>query len=87
MTTFRSSIASLVGWLCIALLVTGCGGTPPVTAGPGEADRILLDRGNAALKERQWARARQYYSELLESYPQSALRAEAKIGVGDSFLG
>jgi outer membrane protein assembly factor BamD len=58
-----------------------------VTAAPGEADKILLERGNAALKEKQWTRARQYYSELLESYPQSALRADAKLGVGDSFLG
>ena len=28
-----------------------------------------------------------YFSELLESYPQSPLRADAKLGVGDSFLG
>jgi outer membrane protein assembly factor BamD len=65
----------------------GCSSNPPVTAGPGEADQILLDRGLAALKERSWTRARTYFSELLESYPQSPLRAEAKLGVGDSFLG
>ena len=58
-----------------------------VTAGPGEADQILLERGTAALKERRWITARQYFSELLESYPQSPLRAEAKLGVGDSYLG
>ena len=39
------------------------------------------------MKERKWATSRQYFSELLESYPQSPLRAEAKLGVGDSFLG
>jgi outer membrane protein assembly factor BamD len=58
-----------------------------VTAGPGEADQILLERGQAALKERSWTRARTYFSELLESYPQSPLRADAKLGVGDTFLG
>ena len=34
-----------------------------------------------------WTRARTYFSELLESYPQSPLRADAKLGVGDTFLG
>ncbi|RPI57766.1 MAG: outer membrane protein assembly factor BamD [Acidobacteria bacterium] len=73
--------------LMAAIALSACGSNPPVTAAPGEADQILLDRGNAALQERQWTRARQYYSELLESYPQSPLRAEAKLGVGDSYLG
>lgn len=74
--------------LCSLLFVlAACSSNPPVTAGPGEADQLLLDRGNAALKERSWTRARTYFSELLESYPQSPLRAEAKLGVGDSYLG
>jgi outer membrane protein assembly factor BamD len=71
----------------LAALLTGCGANAPVTAGPGEADKVLLERGEAALKERQWVRARQYFSELLESYPQSPLRADAKLGVGDAYLG
>ena len=73
--------------LLTALLLGGCSSNPPLTAGPGEADQILLDRGNAALKERKWTTARTYYAELLESYPQSPLRAEAKLGVGDTYLG
>jgi outer membrane protein assembly factor BamD len=71
----------------LAVMVGGCSSNAPVTAAPGEADQILLDRGNAALKERQWTRARTYFSELLESYPQSPLRADAKLGVGDTYLG
>ncbi|HKY20901.1 MAG TPA: outer membrane protein assembly factor BamD [Vicinamibacterales bacterium] len=73
--------------LLLTLFISGCGAKGPVTAGPGEADRILFDRGKAALKEKRWATSRQYFAELLESYPQSALRAEAKLGVGDAFLG
>lgn len=73
--------------LCPLLFLGACSSNAPVTAGPGEADQLLLDRGNAALKEKSWTRARTYFSELLESYPQSPLRAEAKLGVGDSFLG
>ena len=73
--------------LFLTVLVSGCASNAPVTAGPGEADQILLERGNAALKERSWTRARTYFAELLESYPQSPLRADAKLGVGDSYLG
>jgi outer membrane protein assembly factor BamD len=87
MNTSRFLPSALCPLLFLAVLVSACGSNPPVTAAPGEADQILLDRGNAALKERAWTRARTYYSELLESYPQSPLRAEAKLGVGDTFLG
>jgi outer membrane protein assembly factor BamD len=80
-------IAGLTSLVLFTLMFGGCSSNAPVTAAPGEADQILLDRGNAALKERKWATARQYFSELLESYPQSPLRAEAKLGVGDAYLG
>lgn len=80
-------LSALCPLLFLAVFAAGCSSNPPVTAAPGEADALLLDRGNAALQERSWTRARTYFSELLESYPQSPLRADAKLGVGDSFLG
>jgi outer membrane protein assembly factor BamD len=85
--TSRSRFSVFSLFVLAALIGGGCSSNPPATAAPGEADKLLLERGNAALKERQWTRARQYFSELLESYPQSALRADAKLGVGDSYLG
>lgn len=87
MTRTRAWITVVGLLLSVAVAGAGCASNPPVTAGPGEADKLLLERGTAALKERQWTRARQYFTELLESYPQSPLRAEAKLGVGDSYLG
>ena len=87
MRTSSSLLFALHSGSLWRLIVSGCSSNAPVTAGPGEADKILLDRGNAALKERSWTRARTYFSELLESYPQSPLRADAKLGVGDTFLG
>ncbi len=87
----NKSRSTLPFFCCVFLLAAltsgGCASNTPVTAAPGEADKLLLERGDAALKERQWTRARTFYSELLESYPQSALRADAKLGVGDSYLG
>jgi outer membrane protein assembly factor BamD len=70
----------------VLLWAAACGGNKP-TVSPADADKLLLERGNTALKERKWVTGRQYFSELLESYPQSPLRAEAKLGVGDSYLG
>jgi len=83
----QSVSLALCPLLFLGVLAAGCGAKAPVTAGPGEADQILLDRGNAELKEKSWTKARTYFSELLESYPQSPLRADAKLGVGDTFLG
>ncbi len=47
----------------------------------------LLERGNAALKEEQWIRAREFFTELLNNYPQSPVRADAKLALGDAYLG
>ena len=61
---------------------------PPGTSTAAEADKLLLDRGNAGARpSEKWLSARQYFTKLLESYPQSAFRADAKLGVGDSYLG
>lgn len=89
----RSALCPLpfqaIRFLALAAIfsLSACASDAPVTTLPGEADKLLIERGQAALKEEQWTRARQYFSELLESYPQSPLRAEAKLGVGDSYLG
>jgi outer membrane protein assembly factor BamD len=83
----KKLLLALCPLIFLAALLSACSSNAPLTVAPGEADKALLDRGQAALKERKWATARQYFSELLESYPQSPLRAEAKLGVGDSWLG
>jgi outer membrane protein assembly factor BamD len=83
----KKSFSCLVALSFLAAMAGACASNTPVTAGPNDADQILLDRGNAALKDKSWTKARTYFSELLESYPQSPLRADAKLGVGDTFLG
>ena len=90
LTTMKHSrfFALLLPALCSSLALSA--GLRLEPARDGRARRrgqILLDRGNAALKERKWTTRAQYFSELLESYPQSPLRAEAKLGVGDTYLG
>jgi outer membrane protein assembly factor BamD len=59
-------------------------GIPANTANP---DRFLFERGNEALKEGKWLNAREYFRQVVDNYPQSTVRGDAKLGVGDSFLG
>jgi outer membrane protein assembly factor BamD len=87
--TLRHTAFFVSLFLTGALALAGCASSRIQTE-PGlaaDADKVLLDGGNAALKEHKWASARQYFTKLLDSYPQSAYRADAKLGVGDSYLG
>jgi outer membrane protein assembly factor BamD len=73
--------------VCGLTLNLACASNDLITAAPGEADKVLLDRGNEALAEKKWLNARQYFTRLLDGYPQSPHRAEATLGIGDSYLG
>jgi outer membrane protein assembly factor BamD len=72
--------------LCVAVLLVACG--PKSVAPPGvQPDRFLFDRGNAELMMERWLPAREYFQRIIDGYPQSPTRPEAKLGVGDSYLG
>src|SRR5262245_16947097 len=57
---------------------------PPGTAQP---DKFLFDRGSAELKEKHWLTAREFFKQVTETYTQSPLRPEAKLAIGDTYLG
>lgn len=72
------------------LLVSACattGGKSKVPAGEKQPDKYLFDRGNEALAKKKWLTSREYFQTIVETYPQSTYRADAKLGVGDSLLG
>ncbi|MEZ5317058.1 MAG: outer membrane protein assembly factor BamD [Vicinamibacterales bacterium] len=74
----------------VALLAgaTACTKRPPLPpTGSVDADKFLFDRGSQALQERHWLEAREYFRRLVDSYPNSQYRHEAKLGIGDSYLG
>lgn len=82
------------GWIACAIACAllafsaACGSrqqTPP--AGAAQPDRFLFERGNEALKKEQWMNARTYFQQIVDGYPQSSFRPDAKLGLGDSYLG
>ena len=58
---------------------------PP--AGTLEPDKFLFERGTEELNDKDWFTAREYFRQLVDSYPQSPYRGDAKLGVGDTYLG
>ena len=75
-------------FVLLLLLVAGCGGNRnAVPANNANPDRFLYERGTAALKERKWADSREYFRQVVDNYPNSPNRPDAKLGMGDSFLG
>jgi len=62
----------------------GRGSVPPGTQQP---DQFLFERGTKALNDKKWLTAREFFKQLTETYTQSPLRPDAKLAIGDTYLG
>ena len=74
----------------VALLSAGLACVRPIRMpepGEMEPDRYLFERGTEALQKRRWFEAREYFQRLVDQFPQSPHRQEARLGIGDSYLG
>jgi outer membrane protein assembly factor BamD len=76
----------------LVVALAGAAGCLTTTKGtvPGgtlEPDKFLFDKGTAALDAKKWLTAREYYKQVVETYTGSAYRPDAKLGVGDTYLG
>jgi len=79
---FRAAVITAVA------LTVACGGKKSaVPANNPQPDRFLMERADEALKKRRWADAREYYRQVVDNYPQSPLRPDAKLGIGETYLG
>ena len=68
-----------------ALVAAACGNdSPEIPLATIGADRLLFDRGTAALEDGNWRTAREYFLQIRDNYPQSPLRADARLGMGDT---
>lgn len=75
--------------MAVALLLAACatGGARKPPTGTPDPDKFLFDRGTEALNKKRWVVAREYFRQLVDTYPQSLYRADAKLGLGDTYLG
>ena len=85
-------VARILGvpvWATLLLLVTSaCASSDNVVpVGAAGADRALYDLGTEALEERRWLRAREYFVTVVDNYPQSVMRPDAMLGIGDTYYG
>jgi outer membrane protein assembly factor BamD len=77
--------------LVVAALIAAAGcaahtrGAVPV--GTTEPDKFLFDKGTDALNARKWLTAREFFKQVTETYTASQYRPDAKLGIGDTFLG
>jgi outer membrane protein assembly factor BamD len=85
----RARLAAALSLVFVILAgLSACTSTsrkPPV--GTLEPDKFLFERGTQELNKKRWLTAREYFRELMDSYPQSQYRADAKLGLADTYLG
>jgi outer membrane protein assembly factor BamD len=88
MTYAQRLTSRAVALALLAALAAGCGAKDEnIPVGVGEPDKFLFDKGRASLDEKRWMTSREYFRRIIDSYPQSELRPEAKLAIGDSYLG
>lgn len=84
---FKSS-GLLMAVLALTVTLGACAEkTAQLAPGSADADKFLFDRGTAAAKEKKWLNAREYFRNLVDNYPQSSYRPDAKLALGDTYLG
>ena len=72
-----------------ALVITWAACSPRQTTlppGTADADRFLFERGTESLEMERWLDARTYFLQIIDGYPQSPFRPDAKLGMGDAYL-
>jgi outer membrane protein assembly factor BamD len=79
----------LTAAIAAAVVLSSCAGQGrgAVPTGTSEPDKFLFDKGTAALNAKKWLTAREFFKQVTETYTASAYRPDAKLGIGDTYLG
>ena len=82
-------LTAIVLLATLGALATACatGGPKKPPTGTPDPDKFLFERGTENLNRKRWLVSREYFRQLIDSYPQSPYRADAKLGLGDTYLG
>ncbi len=88
MTPRAHRLVALATAVLMLAVAVGCAGSSTrVPVGTLEPDKFLFEHGTTALNDKKWFSAREFFRTLVDTYPQSTFRADAKLGIGDSYLG
>jgi outer membrane protein assembly factor BamD len=90
MTTVLRRFAPLASLLLLAVVISACAsanGRRAVPPGTAQPDQYLYDRGKESLDRKKWLTAREFFKQVTETYTQSPVRPDAKLGIGDTYLG
>jgi outer membrane protein assembly factor BamD len=77
-------LVAVFGLLIAAACASASRGVPAGTSLP---DKFLFDKGTEALNNKKWITAREYFRQIVDTYTQSPYRPDAKLGLGDTYLG
>ena len=77
-------LATILGLAAAAACAAASRGVPAGTSLP---DKFLFDKGTEALNNKKWLTALEYFREVVDTYTQSPYRPDAKLGIGDTYLG
>jgi outer membrane protein assembly factor BamD len=94
-TVIHTRRGRLTSWarLCAAAVAlaaaAACASAPrgAVPVGTAEPDKFLFDKGTDALNNKKWLTSREFFKQVTETYTASPYRPDAKLGIGDTYLG
>jgi len=84
---FRRFLAVVLIGVTGPLLASCAANKSIVPTGTLDADKYLFERGSELLGRKRWLQSREYFRQIVDNYPQSSHRPDAKLGLGDSYLG
>jgi outer membrane protein assembly factor BamD len=78
--------------LCFAAalgaMLAGCAtGQPDIATLTSNSDQAIWDAGQKALSKKDWISARQHFRRIIDGFPQSPHAAEARLAVGETYVG
>jgi outer membrane protein assembly factor BamD len=85
----RARLTARAALVLLALVAGACasGGPKKPPTGTPNPDKFLFDRGAENLEKHKWIVAREYFRQLVDTYPQSEYRPAGKLGIGDTYVG
>jgi outer membrane protein assembly factor BamD len=83
----QCALAFVLALSAVGLGACASGGANSLPSGTVDPAKFLFDRGTEALNTRRYFKARQYFQQLYDNYPDSPSRPDGKLGLGDAYLG